>query len=474
VKRLPNTAGVLLGLLALGVLAVVLILTFGGLWSGPWRSSQAFSSPTQPSYPLPGTPGSPLVKPTPVTPPPTIPPKPLVSPELRGTVTVPPYPPPQTPVSTAVPLPATATPIPRVTVVPGPLPPGLKIVCAEEWVDERLIVIWMANVDDLVRVQIIARLPNRVPMSSLGGYISPDGRQLAYILPGKYLELGTLGIMNIDGTGNRILDAPVLGWGTEMNVIWSPDSQWIVYQQHIPPQGEGSAETKTWLIHPDGTGKRLIPTAPSIDPWLVGWSRDSTQIYYNTGKELWSVNVEGKSQPIERIRFDPPAYMVRLSPDGQKILYLAQETRPGAPLTLGVMSLDGKEKHVVVEHVNPCLFAFENYQLHPIWSPDSTRVLYNAMVDSRHVEMRAVRWDTPAQATAIRSQEEVYCYPVSWSPDGKFTATFRYPLDTDPSREFYLALLGLDGNIQRIYGIRPDSPLPGFIGWLGSQERGRP
>ena len=430
-----------LGLLALLVLAGVLAGLFGGL-AGP--------APAQT----------------------------ITSTRLAGaaTATPPPYPPPRTPplVPTAIPPSATATPVPQVTVVPGPLPPGLKIVCAEEWVDERLIVIWMANVDDLAHVQIIARLPSRVPMSSLGGYISPDGRQLAYILPGKHIELGILGIMNIDGTDNRILDTSVLGWGTEMNVIWSPDSQWIVYQQHIPLQGKGSAETKTWLIHPDGTEKRLIPTAPSIDPWLVGWSRDSTQIYYNTGKELWSVNVEGESQPVERIRFDPPAYMVRLSPDGQKILYLAQETRPGAPLTLGVMSLDGKEKHIVVENVNPDLFAFENYQLHPIWSPDSTRVLYNAMVNSRHVEVVIVPWNAPKNATVVRHREEIYYYPISWSPDGKFIVASRYPLGTDPFREFHRALIGLDGNVQRIYSIRPDSLLPGFVGWLGGQEGGRP
>jgi len=423
------------GLLALLVLVVVLAGLFGGL-AGP--------APAQT----------------------------ITSTRLAGaaTATPPPYPPPRTPplVPTAIPPSATATPVPQVTVVPGPLPPGLKIVCAEEWVDERLIVIWMANVDDLAHVQIIARLPSLVPGNLLGGYISPDGRQLAYILAGKYLELGTLGIMNIDGSANKVLDAPVLGWGTETNVVWSPDGKWIAYPRYM--SGEGSRETQIWLIHPDGEGKKLLTTA--LDAWLVGWSRDSTRLYYNTGKGLWSVSVANQSPPIEMIHFESSASVVRLSPDHQKIFYLTRESRPAAPLTLAVMSLDGKEKHVLVENVNPSLFAFENYQLHPIWSPDSTQVLYNAMVDSRHVEMRAVQWNDPSQVTAIRGKEEVYCYPVSWSPDGRFIVAFRRALG--PEGRFQLSLIRLDGSVQEIYSVDSTPLLLDFVGWLGGQEGGRP
>ena len=75
-KRLLSIMGGLLGLLALGALAVALALTFGGLRRDVKPASQAFQSPietpTQPPYPPPATPtppgppATPTVVPTPV------------------------------------------------------------------------------------------------------------------------------------------------------------------------------------------------------------------------------------------------------------------------------------------------------------------------------------------------------------------------------------------------------------------------
>ena len=75
-KRLLRITGGLLGLLALGALAIALALTFGGLRRDVKPASQAFQSPietpTQPPYPPPATPtpsgplATPTVAPTPV------------------------------------------------------------------------------------------------------------------------------------------------------------------------------------------------------------------------------------------------------------------------------------------------------------------------------------------------------------------------------------------------------------------------
>ncbi|MCS7221395.1 MAG: hypothetical protein RML36_08790 [Anaerolineae bacterium] len=62
-KRVPNAIVGLLGLLALGMLAVALALMFEGLRRDAMPASQAFQSPietpTQPPYPPPATPTSP-------------------------------------------------------------------------------------------------------------------------------------------------------------------------------------------------------------------------------------------------------------------------------------------------------------------------------------------------------------------------------------------------------------------------------
>ncbi len=76
-RRLVNIAGGLLGLLALGALAVALALTFGGLRTDVKPASQAFQSPIEtPSPPPYPPPELPTVVPTPPGPPPTLPPYP--------------------------------------------------------------------------------------------------------------------------------------------------------------------------------------------------------------------------------------------------------------------------------------------------------------------------------------------------------------------------------------------------------------
>lgn len=426
----------MLELAALALLTLSLVLVFREVAAR--QSVQVAQSPIQ--SPAPPREGTPMVVHTPTP--------------TRETLF-------ESPLPTPTPSPS-PTPTSPVTVVPGPLPPGLKIVCAEGLEEERISVIWIANVDDLTHVQIIAKFPYRGGGDIPGGYISPDGHRLAYILPGRSVWESTLGVMNIDGSDNKILDAPALGWGTETNLLWSPDSKWIAYPRYILSEKGGGGETQIWLIHHDGTERRLLATA--LDAWPVGWSRDGSQLYYGTGSELWAVNVDGKSPPLALIHFDPPASIIRLSPDGQKIFYLTREPRPAAPLTLGVMSLDGKEKHTLVENVNPSDFAFENYQLHPIWSPDSTRVLYSAMVDRTRIEILAVQWDAPKNATVVRHREEVYYYPISWSPGGQFIVAFRRPLE--PEGRFHSSLIRFDGSVQEIYNIGTDSLLLSFVGWL--------
>lgn len=106
-RRLLKVAGGLLGLLALGVLAIVLAFTFRGLQRGTEPASRVFQSPietpTLPPYPPPVTP---------------MPPGPPATP------TPPPYPPPATPTPpgpSATPTIA-PTPVPRCTFAAPPVP----------------------------------------------------------------------------------------------------------------------------------------------------------------------------------------------------------------------------------------------------------------------------------------------------------------------------------------------------------------
>ncbi|MGC8787893.1 MAG: TolB family protein, partial [Anaerolineae bacterium] len=429
-------------------------------------ASQAFQSPIE-------TPTRPP-KPTPVTPPPTIPPKP--SPPTV-TVTLPPYPilqtptPPGTP--TAVPTPrATVTPTPVVTVVPGPLPLGLKIVCVDKGEDEWTSVIWMANVDDLNHVQIITALRNLAPEFWPLAHVSPDGRHIAYILPRKHDSESALGIVNINGTENRILDDPVLGPGVELRLRWSPDSQWIAYLRRMPPRGE-RAETEIWVVRPDGTEKRMV-ASESGEVFLIGWARDGSQIYYTPGgRDLWAVNVSGEAPPSVLLHFDEPAAPLRLSPDGEKITYEIRESHGPGPVTLGVASIDGQEKHILAESIDSRNFDLWSYSLSPIWSPDSSRVAYSIPINRMHIEILSSQWDAPTTRAVIRSREKAYYYLLSWSPESKYIVAWRHLGDAIPGLGLHPVLISLrgEGKVERVHCITPGFYYCPFAGWLEDTSR---
>lgn len=434
--RIRGWLKTMLELAALALLAVSLVLVFRGVAAR--QDVQVAQSPIQ--SPAPPRESTPTVVHTPTP--------------TRETLF-------ESPLPTPTPSP---TPTSPVTVVPGPLPPGLKIVCVDKGEDDWTSVIWIANVDDLNHVQVIAKLQNLTRGEGPFGHISPDGRQIAYILPRKHYSESVLGVVNIDGTENRVLDDPVDGPGVEWLLRWSPDSRWIAYLHRVPPRPD-SENSEIWLIHPDGTGKKLLVSGLRA-VLLIGWSKDSSQLYYHVGSDLLAVNIDGETPPSVLLHLDSGASHLRLSPDGKKINYLTRKPRPAAPDTVMVMSIDGLDKHVLVEGIDSRGFAFENYTLSPIWSPDSTRVVYNLPVDSTHTEILSIPWDASEATTVIRNKEQVYYKPISWSPDGRFIAAWRYPLDAGPDAKIHLVLVGLDGSLRRVYSIEPDFPLPTFVGWL--------
>jgi len=322
----------------------------------------------------------------------------------------------------------------------------------------------MANVNDLDHAQVIATLRNLLPGGVPLGHLSPSGRQIAYILPRKDYYNSVLGIVNIDGSKGAVLDDPVDSPGVEWLLRWSPDSQWIAYVRRALPGPESASQI--WLIHPDGSGKRLL--VPEIrSPLLIGWSRDSSQLYYTPGgRDLWTASVGGQTSPSVLLHFDEFAAPLRLSPDGRKIIYEVREPRPAAPVTLGVASMDGREKYLLAQGINGGGFAFENYVLNPIWSPDSSRIVYNAPVDKTHLELLTVQWNNPQARVVIKEKEMTYYRPLSWSPDSRHIAAWRYPLNAGPDSKLDLVLMGLDGSLRPVHSINLYSPLPTFIGWV--------
>ena len=393
----------------------------------------------------------------------------------------------QSPIEKAVPAPTdtpsltqfsspivTATPKPTspVTVVPGPLPPGLKIVVAEGFEDEITSVVWVANVDDLTHVQIIKKFSfGRIDLP--GGYISPDGTQIAYILPGKSVWEGTLGVMNSDGSDDRIIDRPVFGWGTEHNVKWSHNGQWLAYlkQTFTSPNSTVSkteiwlADTKTWETNP-------LATVESADGFIYGWSGDDTRLYYSFNGEMWQVQVDGKSPAIKM--FAPVGDALvgngKLSPDSTKFLYTLRDEKRETRSLYTISLADKSTSRSLAAGIARGDFAFKWYQVNPIWSPDSSAILYNIPVGKDQIEFRVDMWDKSKPSTVIPIPKGYYYLPLSWSPDGQIIIAARRNLKESAGNTFHHILLYLNGKDQEIYKIEPDLIPLNFIGWLDDRK----
>ncbi len=392
----------------------------------------------------------------------------------------------QSPIEKAVPAPTdtptltqfsspivTATPRPTspVTVVPGPLSPGLKIVVAEGFEDERTSVVWVANVNDLTHVQIIKKFSfGRIDLP--GGYISPDGKRIAYILPGKSVWEGRLGVMNSDGSNDRIIDRPVFGWGTEYNVKWSHNGQWLAYLKLTFTSSDRTAsKTEIWLANTETWETNLLATVESTDG-IYGWSGDDTRLYYSFDGKMWQVQVDGKSPAVEMFAPAGGVFTGKLSPDSTKFLYASKDTK-GETRSLYTTGFTEKATpQSLSAGIARGDFAFKWYQLNPIWSPDSSAILYNIPVGKEQIEFRVDTWDKSKPTTVIPIPKGHYYLPLSWSPDGQIIIAARRNLKESTGNTFHHILLYLNGKEQEIHKIEPDLIPLNFIGWLDDRKGG--
>lgn len=307
-KRLLRITGGLLGLLALGALAVALALTFGGLRRDVKPASQAFQSPIetppQPPYPPPGTPTRPPI--------PAIPP----------TVTRAPKPSPS-----PSPIP-TATPVPT----PLPLPPSaFYALWVENFPEGQGSVLWLADPRDIGSRREVLRFERDAIAEAA---LSPDGRQLALIT--TYWKTSTLWVANVDGTGLRQLDqAGALG-----GLFWSRNSRSLAYsigwREEVMMPSEKTGTPSSVLVWrgavelvdvATGEKRRFLEIEPDTPLSVLGWSADRQELYYSLGipqesgyeYEIWAVDRD-RQNTRKIVSLGRETVSPILSPDGTKFL----------------------------------------------------------------------------------------------------------------------------------------------------------
>jgi eukaryotic-like serine/threonine-protein kinase len=143
--------------------------------------------------------------------------------------------------------------------------------------------------------------------------------------------------------------------------IWSPDDQQIAFVS----SREG--ETGIWSVPVlGGTPKRL----QTVNCWRTRyWSKDGRTIYYESGNNLYSLDVASKTttQITDLPTLRLPYRHFSISPDEEKIAYV--DSKDGQ-IDIWVTSMRGRDTIRITNDA-----AEDRY---PIWHPDGKRIIYTS------------------------------------------------------------------------------------------------
>ena len=155
--------------------------------------------------------------------------------------------------------------------------------------------------------------------------------------------------------------------GSDFFPVWSPDGRRLAYGSGNP------TERSLRIIAADATGAaRQFPCpggAPFCEP--TDWSPDGRHLIVNTGSgiggtrgDVWSVSIEtgGSSEAILSGPF--PEYDARISPDGQWLAYVSEET---GRAEVQVRAMSGQPRRFVASNSGGS---------QPVWRRDGRELFY--------------------------------------------------------------------------------------------------
>ena len=159
--------------------------------------------------------------------------------------------------------------------------------------------------------------------------------------------------------------------------------------------------SQIWLMSTPGATATRLSTDDLVQFRHAGWSPDHTKIAYASGPAAgpWDIFVRDLTQPISlvnpknltnnggTVKADRPAW----SPDGTRIAYQADQ---GANLDIKVRNADGTNLNTVATNVETGVGAASFYP-RPHWTPDSQTIFYarniGAGVPARHLQVAGRR-----------------------------------------------------------------------------------
>ena len=219
--------------------------------------------------------------------------------------------------------------------------------------------LWIARADGTAERELVA------PRNSVDARWTPDNL-IQVVLTRPDLTLET--------TLRRPEDGSVVRHLSVAPAAWSADGRWIAYVD-----GRGR---DLYVSHPDGSGARLLATAPELGWVGVGeFSPDSTRLTYVVGlpdarDRSEVVRIDGSERHL--FREAPVVSTAKWAPDGNSAVLMAQNDSPHyRPPRAYVFSADGTNVHAIAP----------GFATSPDWSPLGDWIAYLRETPTRRQDL---------------------------------------------------------------------------------------
>ena len=275
--------------------------------------------------------------------------------------------------------------------------------------------IWKKPVDGGDPIQLTTD-----PATDLYAVWSPDGQRLSFSSD----RGGSWNVWTISAEGGDPRQVTTdsdsvgqTGW-QGMGTSWSPDGRSIAFSS---TRGVGGEDI--WIIPAGGGIARQLTHDPASDDWPA-WSPDGQHIAFSSNRagtqDIWVMPAAGGQ--ARQVAGGPGMELLPgWSPDGAWLAYSSrpgQEQEDAQKTSLWMVPAQGGTPIQLTDPTTSGLAAFV-----PRWSPDGTRIAYNAaLLAPSSLDLCVM--DLSSGVSRVVADQAVggFDAPGAWSPDGQWIA----------------------------------------------------